>query len=124
MLLASGLLSCGSSSSQNLNGTWQFTVSSGVLANTTYQGNATLSQSGNTISGTINFVNDPCATTTGSITGTVTGLNVTLQVGEGSQEVTMDGTINSTFSLITGNYTAPGGGCLNGDYGSWSASLD
>jgi len=122
VLLLGFSISCGSSSSQNLTGAWQFTVSSAVLADTTYVGNATLAQNGKNVTGNVTFSNNPCATT-GPITGTVNGLAVNLQVTEGSQIVIFNGTINSTFTTLTGNYTAPAGGCLDGDYGSWSAAL-
>ena len=56
------ILACGSSSSQSLSGTWQLTLTSSASPGTTYTGTATLTQSGNGITGTVSFINNPCAT--------------------------------------------------------------
>jgi hypothetical protein len=47
---------------------------------------------------------------------------VSFSVVEGTQTVSVTGTANSTLASMSGTYTAPAGGCLNGDYGSWAAS--
>jgi len=117
------LLGCGSSSlpsMQTVNGTWNFELTSSAIGGTSYTGSAKLSQIGNTVKGTVTFTHAPCATST-SLVGTVNGLDVSFQITEGSQVVTLIGTINSVYSSMSGTYTAPPGGCLNGDWGSWAA---
>jgi hypothetical protein len=117
------ILECGSSSSQTLSGTWQLTLTSSASPGTTYTGTATLTQSGNGITGTVSFINNACATSS-LITGTVSGSNVSIQVTEGGQVVTLTGTINSAFSSMSGSYTSTPGGCTNGDLGSWTATTN
>jgi len=117
------LLACGSLSlptPQTVNGTWNFEVTSSAIGGTSYTGSAQLNQTGNNIKGTVTFKNAPCATS-GSLTGTASGLAVSFQITEGSQVITLIGTINTVYSSMSGTYTAPPGGCLNGDYGSWAA---
>jgi hypothetical protein len=116
------MLGCGSSSSQSLSGTWQLTLTSSASPGATYTGTATLTQSGNGITGTVSFINNPCATSA-LITGTVSS-NVSIQVTEGGQVLTLTGTINSAFSSMSGRYTSTPGGCTNGDLGSWTATTN
>jgi hypothetical protein len=103
-----------------VNGPWNFELTSSAIGGTSYTGFAKLNQVGNTIKGTVTFTQAPCATSA-SLVGTVNGLDVSFQITEGSQVVTLIGTVNSVFSSMSGTYTAPPGGCLNGDYGSWAA---
>jgi hypothetical protein len=77
------ILGCRSSSSQSLSGTWQLTLTSSASPGATYTGTATLTQNGNGITGTVSFINNPCATSA-LITGTVSS-NVSIQVAEGGQ---------------------------------------
>jgi len=103
-----------------VNGPWNFELTSSASGGTSYTGFAQLNQVGNTIKGTVTFTHAPCATSA-SLVGTVNGLDVSFEITEGSQVVTLIGTVNSVFSSMSGTYTAPPGGCLNGDYGSWAA---
>ena len=117
------LLACGSLSvptPQTVNGTWNFELTSSAIGGSSYTGSAHLNQIGNDVTGTVTFTNAPCAAS-GSLTGTVSGLDVSFQIKEGSQVVTLIGTINSVYSSMSGTYTGPPGGCLNGDHGSWAA---
>lgn len=119
------LAGCGDSNngstagSINLAGTWQIYAES-MLYNFSYSGTAALQQNGNSVTGTINFSGTPCATTA-TVSGTLSGTSVSFQVMEGSQAVSLTGTVSYGTSMI-GTYTAPSGGCTDGDYGTWSAS--
>lgn len=115
------LAGCGSSSHPNMTGNWTFVVTS-----TAFGGSGTgvvaLTQSGSSISGTLNFSGGtPCAASP-SLTGTVSGTNLSLQLNENGQTVSLTGTANSSFSAASGDYTAPAGGCTNGDFGTWTAT--
>jgi len=117
------LLGCGNSSLtslQTVNGTWNLELTSSATDGTSYTGSAKLGQVGNAVTGTVTFTHAPCATS-GSVSGTVDGSNVSFRITEGSQEITLIGTINTVYSSMSGTYAAPPGGCLNGDYGSWAA---
>jgi hypothetical protein len=74
------------------------------------------------VTGTINFANNPCATSA-PLSGTINGSNVILTATEGGQPVSLTGSVNAASTAMSGNYTAPaGGGCTGGDFGSWAAN--
>ncbi len=130
LLLCGCLAGCGSA--PNLTGNWQFTLKSSANGKT-YTGTASITQSGpvdsqgaggleRMVTGTLNFANDPCATTA-PLSGTISGSNVILTATEGGQQVvSLTGSVNAAFTAMSGNYTTPFGGCTSGDFGSWAAS--
>jgi hypothetical protein len=132
LLLCGCLAGCGSGSAPNLTGNWQFTLKSSANGNT-YTGTASLTQSGTPVNstgagslermvtGTLNFTNDPCATTA-ALSGTISGSNVVLSTTVSNQPVSLTGNVNPAFTAMSGNYTFGFGGCDSGDFGSWSAS--
>jgi len=131
LLLCGCLAGCGSSSAPNLTGNWQFTIKSSVNGNT-YTGTASITQGGpvdstgaggleRVVNGTMNFANNPCATTA-PLSGTISGPNVILTATEGGQPVSLTGNVNAAFTSMSGNYTAQLGGCTSGDFGSWAAT--
>jgi hypothetical protein len=103
-----------------VSGKWNFALTSSVAGGVNYTGSAQLIQTLNSVSGKITLNNSPCATST-TLTGSVNGYNVTFQITEGDQVVTLVGTVNSVFESMSGTYTAQSGGCLNGESGAWSA---
>jgi hypothetical protein len=115
------IVGCGGSSSHSLSGPWQFSLTSSAFPGNAYTGTTTLNQSASGISGTVAFANNPCASVA-LITGLISGSNVNLQITEGDQVVTLNGTVNSAFSSMSGTYTTTTGGCTNGDSGTWTAS--
>jgi hypothetical protein len=130
LLLCGCLAGCGSTA-PNLTGNWQFTLKSSVDGKT-YSGTASITQGGSVsssgagglermVTGTINFTDDPCATTV-PLSGTISGSNVILTATEGGQSVSLTGSVNAAFTAMSGNYTAPFGGCTSEDFGSWAAS--
>lgn len=129
LLLCGCLAGCGSA--PNLTGNWQFTFKSSADGNT-YSGTASITQGGpvqsqgsgqeRTVAGTMNFSDDPCATTA-PLSGTISASNVILTATEGGEPVSLTGTVSPAFTAMSGNYTAPlSGGCTSGDFGSWAAS--
>lgn len=59
-----------------------------------------------------------------SVTGTVSGQNVTLFLNEGGTELSLTGIISSDNKSISGDYLGPGGGCLAAPTtGTWNAFL-
>jgi hypothetical protein len=127
LILLCSLMGCGSSSSNsgssqnlNLSGDWQITGHS-TLFDFTDTGSAVLQQSGSSVTGTVTLSGTPCASTA-TVSGSVSGTALTFQVMEGTQPVNFTGTVNAAGTSMSGNYTAPSGGCTNGDYGTWSAS--
>jgi hypothetical protein len=119
-MVACGGGSSGSSSSTpaNVAGTWSFSSTSAAFG-TTYSGTASLQQNGSSLTGTTSLQNDPCGTQP-SLAGTVTGSDVAFNLLEGSQSVAFQGVLSG--STLSGSYTAPAGGCTNGDHGSWTAT--
>ena len=133
LFLCGCLVGCGSSSAANLTGNWQFTLKSSANGNT-YTGTASITQSSGPVdssgagslermvTGTMNFANDPCAMAA-PLSGTISGSNVILTATEGGQTaLSLTGSVNAAFTAMSGNYTAPFGGCSSGDFGSWAAS--
>ena len=109
-----------SSGSANFTGTWQFTGDSTAFV-LTFTGNGSLQQSGNSVTGQLSLSGSPCATSA-ALNGRANGTGLTFQLQEGNQAVSFTGTADSSFSSASGNYTAPAGGCLNGDMGTWTAT--
>jgi hypothetical protein len=126
IILICGLIGCGGSSNNsstaviNLSGDWQITGHS-TLFDFTDTGSATLQQSGSSVAGTVTLSGTPCATS-GTVSGSISGTTLTFQIEEGTQPVNFTGTVNSAGTSASGSYTAPSGGCTNGDYGTWSAT--
>lgn len=127
-VLLAFLSGCGggsSSSSQqsapvNLAGNWQFTAKSTPFG-ITVVGNGSIQQNGSSISGQLSLSGTPCATTA-SLSGTITGTSLNFQIQEGSQPVSFTGTAAANGSSASGTYTAPSGGCTNGDFGTWTGT--
>ena len=105
----------------SLTGTWQITGKSTAFG-LTFTGTGTVQQTGSSVTGQITLSGSPCASTA-ALSGGISGTTVTVQLLEGSQTVNFTGTANSGLTSISGTYTAPSGGCTNGDYGTWTATI-
>jgi len=121
LLFAVCALGCGGSSSNsqiNIAGNWSFSSQSSLVVVT---GSGTIQQNGNALSGQVTLNGTPCATSA-TLTGTISGNTVNFQLQEGSQAVSFTGTVTANGTGISGTYTAPIGGCTNGDSGNWAAT--
>jgi hypothetical protein len=119
-LLTSTPASTISSSGLGLSGTWEFTGHSSTYGLTS-TGTATIQQIGVSISGQVTLSGTPCASTA-ALSGTVSGNAVDFQLQEGLQAVSFTGTIAVSGTSMSGTYSAPSGGCTNGDTGTWTAT--
>lgn len=108
-------------SSGAMTGPWTFSINSvsGTIVATT-----NLTQNGNQISGQLTLVLNatPCGTVA-TLTGSLHGNNLTLEIVQGPSEALLNGTTDQAFISASGTYTvASGGGCFQaGDSGTWSA---
>jgi hypothetical protein len=115
-------VSSGSSSATpiNIGGNWSFsTTSSKFVGQTTISG--TIAQNGSNITGSLNISGSPCAQA-GSFAGTLNGNSISASLNENGQTVTLAGTVSADGNSASGNYTAPAGGCTNGDLGTWAGT--
>jgi hypothetical protein len=113
---------CQYPSSAAMSGTWAFTLTSATSP--VIIATASLSQSGNQISGpvTLNSGNSSCGTQA-TVTGNIQGTSLTLQIMQSQSQAFLNGTTNQAFTSATGTYTTGGAGtCFgSGSFGSWSA---
>jgi hypothetical protein len=107
----------GSSGAINMAGSWNFATSS-VRGTTT--GIGALSQTGSSVSGTL-ALSGACAST-GPFAATLSGTSITAVLSENGQAVNLTGTVATSGSSASGNYTSAAGGCTNGDTGTWTAT--
>jgi uncharacterized protein (TIGR03437 family) len=82
-------------------------------------GNGSLTQNGNSVTAEFIFSGTPCAASA-SGTGTLSGTSLTMNLNEGGQIVAFTGTVSSDGNSANGNYQAPQGGCLQGDFGTFT----
>jgi hypothetical protein len=123
VLLCGSIVGCGSSnrpSVPSLSGKWQVTGTSNVTG-AVVTGDGRLQQSHSLVSGTAAISGSPCATSV-MVFGSITDITVTLQLQFGNQPINFTGTANQAMTSMSGTYTAPSGGCTNGDSGTWSAT--
>jgi hypothetical protein len=129
LLICGCLAGCGSA--PNLSGNWKFTVTSSATK-ATYTATASITQTppsvgtvgatSDVLSGTLNFPDNPCATAA-PLSGRITGSSVVLTITEnGGDLLSLTGTVSKAFTAMSGTYSAPVGGCLAGDFGSWAAN--
>ena len=114
---------CGSSSTGAMSGTWAFalaTTQNYILAT------ADLKQSGNQISGSATVTGAPTGCgSTATMTGTVQGNNLSLQIADEGAIITLNGQANTTFTAASGTYEVISGSCVqNGDMGNWTAQFE
>jgi hypothetical protein len=105
----------------NVAGNWQFTGNS-TRFGYAFAAAGQINQSGSSVSGTLSLSGSPCAQTA-DFSGTLNGTSLSATVDEGGQNVSFNGTVSADGNSASGNYTAPSGGCTNGDTGTWSGSL-
>jgi len=120
------LSGCNPSPNPAMTGTWLFALTSSGSPSEAIQATANLTQLGNTITGQVTLSgNGASCGATASMSGTVKGNNVTLELIQLQSTIEFTGTANLAFTSASGTYTATAGPCLqNGGGGSWSASLE
>jgi hypothetical protein len=120
------LNSCNPANNPAMTGTWLFALTPTGSASVVLQATANLTQVGNRITGQVSLSGN--AATCGSeasMSGTVKGNSLTLQLSQLQSAIDFTGTANLAFTSASGTYTATAGSCLlNGGTGSWSAALE
>src|SRR5271166_134111 len=131
LLFVSCLLGCGSSdskpaSSGSLSGNWEMilTKSNNPLLNKTQSGS--LIQNGDAVTGSVIFTDIPCSGI-GSVSGTVSGANISMVVSPTGVSVNLTGTIAAGQTSMSGNYNILSTGCSGSQSapvtGTWTANL-
>ncbi len=118
------LLACGGggggATSGPLTGNWEITLQRhGLPQPATYTG--FLIQNGSSITGSV-ILGDACSGV-GSVTGTVNGQNLTLDINEFGQDVSLIGSMPAGSGPIGGQFSTPAGACTAPytSTGTWSA---
>ena len=111
-------------SSQPLSKNWQLTLADQIdpTSGADFTGGLTggfLLQTGKTVAGSFNYAiapagTVPCAGGAASVSGTVSGQSVTLNVVAGGQTFTLMGTLSSDGTSMMGNYTTSAGVPVSG----------
>jgi hypothetical protein len=126
------LSSCGDSSKSTdpssglLSGNWEMSLQkdSSTLAPKTQSG--FLTQSGDAITGSLLLTDTPC-TGIGSVSGTLSGSNVTLNLAPTGLTVSLTGTVGAGQTSMSGTYTILAAGCSGSETapqsGTWTANL-
>jgi autotransporter translocation and assembly factor TamB len=100
-------------------GSWQFTAQSSIFG-LSFSVTGKIAQIENDVSGQLEITGTPCATSA-AFNGTVSGTSaLTMNLNENGQVVVFSGTLASDGNSASGTYSAPSGGCTNGDKGTWS----
>ncbi len=115
--------SSSSASSTSIAGNWQFTYTSAHGGSSTVSG--PLTQTGSNVSGSVNITGS--CSTTGTISGTLSGTNLTATLTEANPEtISITGTVSTSYSSSSGTYqvTSATGACASagGDTGTWSGT--
>lgn len=108
----------GDSQTIEMAGDWHFSANSTAFG-LYFLAAGPITQSGNNLTGQLSISYSPCATLV-SFTGTLTGYVLKMNLNESGQTVTFSGLVSADGNSASGTYSAPAGGCTNGDYGTWS----
>jgi hypothetical protein len=116
---------CGTSSNPAMTGTWLFVFTPTGSSTSAIQATANLTQVGTNVSGQVNLSGGAAnCGTEASMSGTVKGNSLTLQLTQLQSSINLTGSANQAFTSASGDYTAVAGSCLlNSGTGSWSAAL-
>jgi len=116
------LISCGGGggggTAINVAGNWQFNTVSTVFAGFGSTATGQVEQNGSSLSGTLDLSGTPCAQTA-NFTGSISGNKLSAKLDENGQNIALVGTIAADGNSGSGTYTAPVGGCTNGDAGTF-----
>ncbi len=105
----------------NISGNWNVTAHS-IAFNLSVQAAGQINQSGNSLSGQMFVAGSPCVQYA-AFTGTIlANRSITISFNESGQIVVFSGTLSSDGRSASGTYSAPSGGCTNGDRGTWTGT--
>lgn len=115
---------CNPAPNAAMTGTWIFTLTQ--LGSTTgLQATANLTQLGVGVTGQVTLTgNEASCGTTASMSGTVSGNALSLQLSQSQSTISFTGTANAAFTSASGTYAASGTCFQNFGTGTWSAALD
>jgi hypothetical protein len=84
-----------------------------------------LKQNGNQVSGSATVTGEPTGCgSNATLSGTVQGNNLDLQLAASGGIITMSGTANSAFTSASGTYSVTSGSCVQpGNVGTWTAQF-
>jgi uncharacterized protein (TIGR03437 family) len=103
----------------NMAGNWQFSAQSSVFG-LSFSVTGQIAQNGNTVSGQLAASGSPCATSA-ALSGTLSNTGaMAMNLNENGQVVAFYGILSGDGDSASGTYSAPSGGCTNGDKGTWS----
>lgn len=138
LILAVAAVSCGSGSSSGSSansaaastappsGNWQIALTPDTGNNTESLAGFLLNTTDGAVSGSFLLVDSPC-TDVGSVTGSMTESNVSLQVSPVGLQLELTGTMGSGNSSMSGNYSILASGCsaknASPQTGSWTGTL-
>ncbi|MGA8154293.1 MAG: hypothetical protein WB952_25330 [Terriglobales bacterium] len=117
---------CNPSPNPALSGTWAFTLTPIDSPSEPIQATAVLTQLGDNVTGQVTLTgsNSSCGSTA-TMTGTVKGNALALQLTQSQSALSFTGQANVAFTSASGTYSATTGTCLqNVGPGNWSAVLD
>jgi len=127
LLLVLGFITgCNPSPNPALSGTWVFTLTPTEDPSNVIQATASLTQLGTNVTGPVNLTgNGFSCGDTATMTGTVQGNVLVLQLTQEVSSVGFNGTANQAFTSANGTYTVSTGPCLqNLGTGTWTAVLN
>lgn len=130
LLLALPLLmtACGGGSSSagsqsgSISGNWQMSLQKNQSKLKPKTQSGFLVQSNNAVTGDLLFTGIPCSGV-GTVTGSVTGANVSLVVDPVGITVNLTGAVSSDQTSMSGNYTLLASGCGSTESGTWKANI-
>ena len=115
-----------SQTAASMAGNWQFRYTSSKGASMSLSGTGTLTQTGSSFSGTLSITG--ACVTSGTISGTLSGLSITNGTLTGSNlTISVPGTVASSYNSASGmmyQVTMASGACiaLSGDSGTWTGA--
>ena len=129
--LGSSISGCGGYTSPNnsqtaasMTGNWQFTYTSSKASSMSFSGTGTLTQTGSSFTGTLSIMG-ACATS-GTISGTLSGLSLTGTLTGTNLTISVTGTLVSSYNSASGSYQVmmATGACaaVSGDSGTWTGT--
>ena len=107
-------------------GNWQIALTPSTGTNTESLAGFLLDDSDGAVNGSFVVVDSPC-TDVGSVSGTVSGSNISLQVAPVGLQLEMSGTMGSGNSTMSGTYTILSDGCSakhsSPQTGTWTGTM-